>query len=292
MGSVHRIQGRDLRERDLAEIRNLIAGHHQWSRFRLSIELAQAWNWRTPTGQLKDMAARSLLLKLEQRGWITLPPPRQKVSRRLPKAPELPLEDVARSSITARLCELTPLALEIVAATHPAFSRYLSNYHYLGYSGPVGESLAYLARDRHGRDMACLLFAAAAWKAAPRDRFIGWDPATRARHLDLVANNSRFLILPWVRVPHLASHVLALILKRLSADWQVKYDHPVHLVETFVQRDRFRATSYRAANWIHVGQTQGRSRQDRDRTLCVPVKDIYLYPLTPCLRELLCHVDP
>lgn len=286
------LQGRLLHGADLERLRSLIAAHPAWSRRRVSVELAQAWNWRTLTGQLKDMAARSVLLKLEERGWITLPPRRRKASRRLPILPEQPVEDGACASITATLSELTPLAVEPVAAGHPVFSRHLATHHYLGYRGPVGEHLAYKVCDQHGRDVACLLFGAAAWKAAPRDRFIGWDPATRARHLHLVVNNSRFLILPWVRVPHLASHVLALILKRVGADWQVKYGHPVHLVETFVQRDRFRGTCYRAANWIHVGQTQGRSRQDRDRTLCVPVKDIYLYPLTPHLRARLCHVDP
>jgi hypothetical protein len=149
-----------------------------------------------------------------------------------------------------------------------------------------------LARDRHGRDVACLLFGASAWKASSRDRFIGWNDDIRAKHLNWTTNNTRFLILPWVAVPHLASHLLARTLRRLSADWQVKYGHPIHLVETFVDRSRFKGTCYRAANWILVGQTQGRSRQDRDRTLQVPVKDVYLYPLTSGFREALCQADP
>jgi hypothetical protein len=149
--------------------------------------------------------------------------------------------------------------------------------------------MAYLVRDCHGRDLACVLFGAAAWKTRPRDAWIGWDDATRARRLLYVANNSRFLILPWVRVPHLASHVLACVLRRLSADWQAKYGHPIHLVETFVDRSRFKGTCYRAANWILAGQTQGRGRQDRDHVLRVPVKDVYLYPLTRDFRSRLCH---
>ena len=282
------LQGRLIHANDLEQVRSLIAAHPDWSRRAVSVDLARAWNWRTPTGQLKDMAARTLLLKLEQRGLITLPLRRRKASQRQPVSRELPFEE-PHVAITSNLGNLTPLVLEIVAAGHPVFSRHLATHHYLGYRGPVGAHLAYLVRDRHGRDVACLLFGAAAWKAAPRDRFIAWDPAARVRHLHLLTNNTRFLILPWVAVPHLASHVLALVLKRLNADWQAKYGHPIHLVETFVQCDRFRGTCYRAANWIHVGQTQGRSRQDRDRTLSVPIKDIYLYPLTPRYRALLCH---
>jgi hypothetical protein len=170
---------------------------------------------------------------------------------------------------------------------YPVFCRHLAQHHYLGHRGPVGEHLCYLARDRHGRDVACLLFGAAAWKTAPRDRFIGWDHTRRQRYLNLITNNTRFLILPWVEVPHLASHLLALILRRLSADWREKYGHPICLVETFVDRSRFKGTCYRAANWTCVGQTQGRGRQDRYGTLHVPVKDVYLYPLAENFRQIL-----
>lgn len=284
------LQGRLLHDDDLAQLCGLIAAHPAWSRRRLSVALAQAWHWRTPTGQLKDMAARTLLLKLEQRGLIVLPPRRRTASRRLPLVLELPLAPPA-ALITGTLRALMPLTLDLVTGTHPAFSHALATHHYLGYGGPVGEHLAYMVRDRQGREVACLLFGAAAWKTKPRDGWIGWNDATRARHLHLIANHARFLILPWVRVPHLASHVLGRITRRLAADWHARYGHPVHLLETFVERARFRGTCYRAANWIPVGQTQGRSRQDRDRTLCVPVKDIYLYALTPRVREELCRVD-
>ena len=291
MENVYRIQGRNLHEQDLAQIQSLISDHPDWSRWRLSIELAQAWNWRATSGQLKDMAARTLLLKLDQRGWIKLPPRRQAAPQRLQITPELPLQNGGESSISAKLSELTPLTLQIVPSGHPVFSRYLAAHHYLGYRGPVGENLAYLVSDRHGRDLACMLFGAPAWKVASRDRFIGWDPSLRPRRLHLLANNTRFLILPWVRAPHLASHVLASITRRLCQDWQTKYGHPIYLVETFVDCERFRGTCYRAANWIHVGQTQGRSRQDRTRTIHVPIKDVYLQPLTTHFRKELCRVD-
>lgn len=147
--------------------------------------------------------------------------------------------------------------------------------------------MKYLVRDRHGRDLACVLFGSAAWKTKPRDEFIGWSQETRSRNLLWITNNTRFLILPWVRVPHLASHVLGRIIRRIRADWNTKYGHPVHLLETFVERDRFLGTCYKAANWKHVGSTTGRSRQDRHTTLNVPVKDIYLYPLIPHFKEAL-----
>ena len=291
MENVHHIQGRDVNAEDIEQIRSLISTHSDWNRRRLSVELAQAWNWRAASGQLKDMAARTLLLKLDQRGWIKLPPRRRIAPKRLPIAPELPLENGGESPISAKLSELTPLTLKIVPSNHPPFSSYLAHHHYLGYRGPVGENLAYLVSDRHGRALACMLFGAPAWKVASRDRFIGWDPSLRPRRLHLLANNTRFLILPWVRAPHLASHVLARITRRLCQDWQSRYGHPIYLVETFVDRERFRGTCYRSANWIHVGQTQGRSRQDRTRTIHVPIKDVYLQPLTVRFREELCRVD-
>lgn len=145
--------------------------------------------------------------------------------------------------------------------------------------------MKYLVRDRHGRDLACVLFGSAAWKTKPRDEFIGWSRETRARNLLWITNNTRFLILPWVRVPHLASHVLGRISRRIRTDWRAKYGHPVYLLETFVEQGRFLGTCYKAANWIFVGSTTGRSRQDRYNTLAVPVKDIYLYPLIPHFKE-------
>jgi len=165
----------------------------------------------------------------------------------------------------------------------------LVNHHYLGFSRTVGENLKYLISDRTGRHLACLLFGSAAWKTLPRDSFIGWSDAVRQKNVNLLTNNTRFLIMPWVHVPHLASHILGLVMRRLCDDWRAKYAHPIHLVETFVEHDRFRGTCYRAANWIFVGQTKGRSRQDRYSTLKVPIKDIFLYPLTLNYRKELCN---
>ena len=188
------------------------------------------------------------------------------------------------------LSVLLPLHVTVLTPkTIKPLHRYLAIHHSLGYRGPVGENLAYQIQDRRGRDVACVVFGAAAWKTPARDAWIGWTSEQRARGIQRIANNSRFLILPWVKVPHLASHILGLIVRRVASDWQSKYAHGIDLVETFVDRERFRGTCYRAANWICVGQTQGRSRQDRTHTLKVPVKDIYVYPLRSDFRERLIH---
>lgn len=245
------------------------------------------WKWQTLTGQLKDMACRTMLNKLDGRGLITLPPKVQESGKnRAQTFFEFPIQDAL--PICGRLDELTPLRIAIVAARSPdarLLHQLLASYHYLGFRTNVGETIGYLVRDRHERPVACAVFGAAAWKTAPRDEFIGWDAELRARRLGGIANNNRYLILPWVEVPHLASHVLGLLARRIRTDWMSKYGHPIALLETFVDRSRFRGTCYRAANWKCVGQTQGRSRQDRYKDMSVPVKDIYVYPLVPGFRE-------
>ena len=289
------IQGRHVAVADLEQVRQLLAEHPDWSCRRLSQHLATLWNWRNPVGQLKDMAARTLLLKLEQRGWIVLPPRRQVPSNRMrPKPGPTPQERVGESPLLADLGTLLPLEIrEVSMAASPRqrtlFENLLYRHHYLSYRGSVGENLQYLVSDRQGRPLACGLFSAAAWQCADRDAYIGWDAATRGQGLYLIANNSRFLIAPWVGVPSLASHLLSRIARRLSDDWQRKYGHPIYLLETFVQRDRFTGGCYRAANWRQVGQTKGRSRQNRPdgRPHRLPVKDVYLYPLHPHFRQRL-----
>ena len=289
------IQGRQFGPAELEQVRQGLAAHPDWNRQRLSIHLATLWNWRNPAGRLKDMAARTFLLKLERRALITLPP-RQSAPRQRPRSKRLPGMEIPlrESDLSAPLRDLLPLSILEVSAPagrlhRPLFAGLLQQHHYLSYHRPVGQNLQYLVRDRQGRSVACVLFGAAAWQCADRDRQIGWDAPTRARHLHFLANNARFLVPPWIRVAHLASHVLSRVAQRLSRDWQGKYGHPIYLLETFVQTDRFAGACYRAANWARVGQTKGRSRQDRaDGTHHrVPVKDVYLLPLHPGFRELL-----
>ena len=276
----------------LGHVRGLIAEQPDWSRRRLALELCRQWQWKNAASQLKDMAARSFLNKLEQRGWIELPPRQRRrgpgFAPRLATLPAPPAAELSES-----LSQLRPLQFRVFGARQSQasqFNAYLARYHYLPCRSTVGENLAYLVADRQGRDLACALFSAAAWKAQPRDDFIGWTAAQRQAHLGWVANNSRFLILPWVRVPELASHILGQLARRVGADWQTHYAHRVILLETFVERERFRGSCYRAANWICVGQTQGRTRQDREHRIQAPVKDILVYPLEANFRKQLCHV--
>ena len=283
------VQGRTLQASDLSWLGSLIESHPDWNRSRLSRHIATHWNWRNEAGQLKDIAARTLLRKLEGRGLLTLParqsgPPHS-------RQPTRTIEPVlhATDPIAGPLSQLRPVRLTLVEdrSSRELFAHLLHSYHYLSYSRPVGENVGFVIEDRWQRPLGCLLFGAAAWKVAARDRFIGWDGATRARRLALVAGNTRFLILPWVRVEHLASHVLGQAARQLSAHWQRKYGHPIHLLESFVECERFRGTAYRAANWIGLGVTTGRSRNDRHRLLNTPRKELYCYPLHRRFRQLL-----
>ena len=294
------IQGRPIGSRELDQVRQLLANHPDWHRRRLSQELARLWNWRNGVGRFKDMAARSLLLKLEQRGWITLPPRLCRPGNRMRPQSPLPLERLPSPPILqaplATLLPLTLLEVSTQAGSGPRahWQRLLQAYHYLGHRSWVGENLQYLVCDRHERPLACLLFGAAAWQCAARDRFIGWAASRRAGHLHLLANQSRFLIPPWVQVPQLATHVLSRVTRRLSRDWQAKYGHPIYLLETFVEGPRFAGIAYQAANWLCVGQTQGRTRQNRPDGVPyqAPRKAIYVYPLHPDFRERLQGVTP
>jgi hypothetical protein len=288
------IQGRRISSVEIADIEQLLQAHPSWSRWRLSRALAEKWQWYAASGELKDMAARTLLLKLDARGLIALPARRRApVARRAVAEPDL-FESLRPEPVVASLSRMVPLRIQVVRPKQPEyrrFQRYLGQYHYLGFQGPVGENIGYLVRSAAGLDLACVLFGAAAWQCAPRDQWIGWSAEQRAQRLALIANNSRFLILPHVRVPGLANHILCRIARRIDTDWQERYRHPIHLLETFVQPDRFRGTCYQAANWVRVGQTTGRTRQSqrhRDNEVHAPVKDVYLYPLSSDARGRLC----
>jgi hypothetical protein len=285
------IQGRRLNPGQLQDLREWVGANPHWSRRRLSVELASRWGWRNGTGQLKDMAARTLLLKLHQRGLVQLPARRQTPTNRMRSlVPELPLAEEAPEPISCCLDELGPLEVKEVSrdATERAWvKRVLGRFHYLGFNGAVGENLQYVISDDQGRRLACLVFGAAAWKCQDRDQFIGWSPDQRERNLAFIANNTRFLILPSVRVLRLGSWILGQVNRRISQDWQEKYGHRVVLVETFVEQARFRGTVYRAANWQKVGATTGRTRQDRHTCIQVAVKDIYVQALCRGFREVL-----
>jgi hypothetical protein len=279
------LQGRPFGPEQLAQVHSLLNDHGRWSRSRLSRELAELWNWRTAQGQLKDMAARTLLLKMEEQGWIRLPKRRRKSPTRSgqPRIAGRPVLD--QSLVECPLEQLTPLRLQEVSQAAQRAERAqlefsLDRYHYLGYRSRVGQNLQYWVCDRRDRPLGCVVFGAAAWQCAVRDQWIGWSADQRAQQLGKVVNHTRFLIFSWVRVPHLASHILSLVSRRIGPDWQAKYRQPIWLLETFADRQRFVGTCYRAANWIHLGQTKGRGRQGPSyQILSTTIKDVYVWPV-------------
>ena len=282
------IQGRTIAAKDIELINKLIDVNSSWGRTRLSKELCILWNFKDGNSGLKDMACRNLLLKLEKQKLITLPA-RKSGTNNAKRNSSIAYCLHSTLPVLAKLKTLTPLKIRLVEDTSKLclFKCFLSAYHYLGFSGTVGENLKYMVYDKSDRPLACLLFGSAAWTAAPRDSFIGWDESARKKNLNFTTNNTRFLILPWVKVEHLASHILAKVSRRIKGDWQTKYGHPVYMLETFVECNRFTGTCYKAANWVCVGKTKGRSRNDRHYALNVPIKDIYLYPLVKRFREVL-----
>jgi hypothetical protein len=287
-------QGRALSAADLDHIRSLIGGHPEWSRWRLSRELAQHWGWTNAVGELKDMSCRQLLGRLDDKGLIQLPERRSPPGSRSRRQRAVVDHDV--TPIVGTLCDLGVVTVRNVRHRDPDEAlvlHLLERYHYLGYTYTIGENLRYIVRDQRGRPLAVAVWGSAALKVKPRDQWIGWDERARLQRLSLVVNNTRYLILPWVRVPHLASHLLARMTRRISADWQERYGHPVVLAETFVQVDRYPGTCYRAANWQAVGITTGRTRRDRFTTIQTPRKLVLVIPLRdPArVRAALCETS-
>lgn len=236
------------------------------------------------------MVCRSLLLLLESKGWIQLPPPKCKVPN--PLANRKPPDRVAvdQTPIHGPIDALLPIRLEQVRRSlqEKLCNSLISEHHYLGYTQPVGEQLKYVAFS-HGRPIACLLWSSAPWYIGVRDRLIGWNGTIRKSNLRLIAYQSRFLILPWVEVSNLASHLLALNRRCISRDWENIYAHPVHLLETFVDPQRFRGTCYKADNWHCVGQTTGRGKLSKSTKAVLPKKAVYVHPLSKDFRRKLCQ---
>jgi uncharacterized protein DUF4338 len=283
-----RYRGRVIAAQDLEFIREFIKQHPGLSRRRLSAQLCEAWQWRQANGALCDMLCRGLLLMLHRAGEIELPPVRQislnPFVRRVRPAPVL----MDQTALTGALNEIQPIAIEQVRRTahEPLFNGLIEHHHYLGYEQPVGEHLKYLVWAKR-RPLACLAWSSAPRHLGSRDRYIGWSATARRRNLRLVAYNTRFLILPWIRVPHLASHILGRVVSRLSRDWERMYGHPIYFAETFIDPTRFRGTCYRAANWRSLGMTTGRGKASTSKRPNRTFKEVLGYPLTPRFRELL-----
>lgn len=289
-----RYRGRTITQADIAFIRELIAKNPSLSRRKLSAELCRAWNWVQPNGQLKDMVCRGLMLQLHRQGQIELPAKRQETLNPLAKRrkPLLDEDAVDTSALEGRLSDIQPIEFRQVrgkGSDAKLFNGLIERYHYLGYTHPVGEQMKYLVCG-DGRSVACFSFSSAPRHLGPRDRYIGWTAELRRRNVHLVAYNSRYLIFPWVRVRYLASHLLSRVVKILSSDWERMYHHPVHFIETFVNTPRYKGTCYRAANWVYMGKTTGRGKDDHTNKPNRPVKEVLGYPLVKKFREKLCEV--
>jgi hypothetical protein len=282
-------RGRVVTDADVTFIDQLIAAHPAASRRELSKKLCQAWNWVQPNGSPRDMVCRGLMLALHRAGHITLPPqryiPPNSLARR--RRPAM-ITDLDRTPVCNSLNAVRPLDFRQVRRTshEPLFNSLIEQHHYLGYTQPVGEHLKYLVYSGD-RPIACL-----AWSSAPRhlgcrDRFIGWSAEARRRNIRFIAYNTRYLILPWVRVPHLASHLLGRMARILSPDWERIYGHPVYFLETFVDPQRNRGTCYLAANWVVLGRTTGRGKNDSTGKPNRSIKEMLGYPLYWNFRERL-----
>lgn len=270
------------------QISGLIKSNPSWNRTRLSKALCEIWGWKSPNGQIKDISCRDMLRKLDRDEKIRLPQ-KTRLSRSVGQKMNIKRLTHDTTPIEGGLKDLQPLKIEVVTAdgSWDEFRSLLDQYHYLGFDRTVGENMKYIIRNRDGVAISCLLFGSAAWACKDRDLYIGWDAAARIKGLSYITNNTRFLILPWVKVPHLASHILGMIARRISNDWKERYGHELYCLETFVERGRFLGTCYKAANWSHVGCTMGRGRNSVSGRAAFPYKEVYLYPLTASFRRRL-----
>jgi len=273
---------------DLVFIRKLIGEHPGSSRRDLSVKLCRAWNWVQANGTLRDMVCRGLMLMLHRQGLIELPAVRRVIRNPMVERSRPVLVSVDEAPLQVSFAELGPLEVRQVRRTpeEALFNSLLQHHHYLGYTQPVGEHLKYLVYAQ-GRPIACVAWSSAPRHLGSRDRFIGWEPKARLANIALLAYNTRFLVLPWVRVAHLASHILGRMARTLSVDWQRVYGHPIYYLETFIDPQRFRGTCYRAANWKVLGVTTGRGKDDRAHKANRPIKEVLGYPLVKDFRQRL-----
>ncbi|MEA3487452.1 MAG: DUF4338 domain-containing protein [Thermodesulfobacteriota bacterium] len=288
MNEVITFRGRSVTEEDVTIVRKIIAAHPDGSRRFISQEVCRAWDWRQANGILKDQICRTLLLLLESKGFIKQPPPKCTPPNPLANRKKPARLTIDQTPVEGTLKNLQPVTITQVRRTshEKLFNSLISQFHYLGYTKTVGEHLKYMA-FANDRPVACVIWGSVPWHIGVRDRFIGWSVETRKKNLHLIANNTRFLILPWVRVSHLASHILALSRRVISRNWQEIYNHPIYLVETFVDTEKFKGTCYRADNWIYTGKTTGRGKDEKTLKQTRSKKAVYVYPLTKNFREKL-----
>ncbi len=291
----HVYSGRTFTAADITTIRRLISEHPHASRARLSYLVCEALDWRQRDGRFKAMRCRVVMLRMHEQGMICLPEPLSTLWRVAgePTLRKVDPDIEPQAPITQPVHELLPLQIHRIVANDKRASRrcnsFILRYHYLGFQQTPGANLRYRIHAADGRELAFIIWASAAWKTAPRDRWIGWSDEQRKARLHLIINNTRFLILPWVRSPNLASHLLALFLRRVPNDWHMQFGYRPVLAETFVDTTRYTGHCYRAANWTCLGQTTGRSKWDQYNTLSVPKKDVWVYALRKNPQRLLCE---
>lgn len=285
----HRYCGRIFTAQDINWIRNLIAEQPQLHRTALSEEVCRYLQWLQPNGRLKSMSCRVAMLRMYRDGLISLPPSKRKNNKAHNCVKITNISD-PQPQITIPAGLLGQLHLQIVNTPKDSslWNQLIKRYHYLGYKPLPGAQLRYIVFSEKGILLAALGFGAAAWKVAPRDNFIGWNSLQRLKNLHLIVNNARFLILPWITSHNLASRILAKTVKQLPIDWHNVYNYSPVLLETFVEKERFKGTCYRAANWTYLGQTKGRGKLDRYNLYLLPIKDIFIYPLYKSFRKILC----
>ena len=284
------IRRRRIGEEELLLIRGLLSAEGPLGRSHISNRLCEIWDWRQANGRFRQIACRDLLRQLERKGLVQLPPLLHG-ARRIGYRNVIPTGDLLdRVPLAGSLARLRQdIQVSLVQGAEPArlFKGLVGTHHYLGYQQAQGAQVKYLAMYRD-RPVACLSFGPAAWRVAVRDQFIGWSPQQRQERLPWVVNNDRFLVLPWIDVPHLASFVLSRCLRQLRSDWRQVYQQDLALAETFIQKDRFRGGCYAAANWTCLGESRGRGRNDRFHRETRPLKTIWVYALRPEFRQVLC----
>ena len=281
--------GREFSPDDIQTIKLLMEHNPSLKRTPLSRKLCEQLGWRKPNGELKDMTCRVALQRMQADGLITLPPSQMPGGRGPPHFPPTAASD-PQAPLLQPVHELDALTLHPVTttATSRLWNEYIARYHYLGYTPMSGSQMRYNVFA--GEQLVALLsFGASAWKLAGRERFIGWQESERLKNLQLVVNNARFLILPWIQSKGLASKILSKIARQLPLDWYQRYGYSPVLFETFVESQRHRGTCYKAANWVHVGQTTGRGKKSTVHHQIIPTKDIWLYPLHKNFASVLCR---
>ena len=273
---------------DIELLNNLMSANPNDGRCAISVKFCKEVGWVQPNGSLKDMVARGYMLALERAGHITLPPKRQDPTNHLAKRKKPTKVEVDAAPVNTKLKKIMPIEFLQVrrSSREKLFNSLIEEHHYLGYTQPVGEHLKYIIYG-WDRPLACLAYSSAPRHIGPRDTFIGWDKKTRGKNISLICYNMRFLILPWIKVPYLASHILSRAAKMLPGEWNKIYNHPVYYIETFVDTDKFAGTCYRAANWIYLGDTKGLGKASLTKIPDRSIKAIYGYPLVKNFRKLL-----